>query len=652
MIQAQNLSFSIGEIDLLKNVNWTIKPRRRIGLIGPNGAGKTTFFRIITGEYQPTGGTLNIPKKYSIGYLPQEEIQFEETTIVKLVLSGHEELLQIEKEIKSIHDVLDKDHKNNALIEKLGLLESRFNLLGGYQLESNAKKVLAGLGFSEKDFNRSILEFSGGWRMRAHLARLLLQQPDFLLMDEPTNHLDLSSLEWLEEYLQNFPGTLIIISHDRFFLDRLVNEIAELENGKMKIYSGNFQFYEQKKELEAEQYLKNYESQKAERERLQKFVDRFRYKASKASQVQSRIKMLEKMEVLSPPEKTSVFTFSIKADTKSFKDVLNIKNMAFSYGENAVFNSLDLHITRGEKIALVGDNGQGKTTLTKLIYGDLAAQKGSLTTGEKVNIGYYAQHQVEALNLNKTILQEVEETAADSFRPKLRDILGLFRFHGNDANKTIGVLSGGEKARVSLAKILLSPCNFLIMDEPTNHLDVKSKEALEHALREYDGTLLVIAHDRYFLDRLVTRVVEIKEGVLFDYPGNYSYYLDKRKQYLAEADETAPVDNHQQTNPANPQRKSKEQKRQEAEARKAVSKERNVISNKITDIEKKLEDYTKRKSEIENLLADPATYNDPLKGSELNKEYTKLEERISRLEYEWEENHINLEELLKRLDNN
>jgi len=650
MIHIQNVSFSIGDLQLLNEINWTIKAKRRIGLIGPNGAGKTTFFRLLTGEYQASSGEISIPGKYIIGYLPQEEIRFQENTILEIVLSG-QELPEIEKTINDIHQKLDKNPHDKNLIEKLGHLENRFTMLGGYQLEPEAKKILSGLGFSDDDFNRSVSEFSGGWRMRVHLARLLLQQPDLLLLDEPTNHLDLSSLEWLEEYLLNFPGTLIIISHDRFFLDRLVNEIAELNKGVINLYSGNFHFYEQKKELQAQQYLKDYESQKAERERIQKFIDRFRYKNTKAAQVQSRVKMLEKMDILAPPESDSVFTFSIKADVKSYKDVLKIKNLSFSYDQNAVFESLNLNITRGEKVALVGDNGEGKTTLTRLISGELHPQRGSVNVGERVNIGYYAQHQVEALDLDKTIFDEVQATAADSFRTKLRDILGLFRFHGDDVNKRIRVLSGGEKARVSLAKILLSPCNFLIMDEPTNHLDVKSKEALEHALKEYDGTLLVIAHDRYFLDRLVSRVIEIKNGKIYDYPGNYSYYIEKRKQYHPASNENYASGAKEKTDEstASGQRKSKEQKRREAEARMVVSKERNHLQNHITDIEEKLEEYTHRKKELETMLADPDTYNDPQKGAELNKEYLKLEERISRLEIEWENSHLKLDELLRTL---
>ncbi len=655
MLQINNLSFSIGDLDLLKNITWTIKPKKRIGLIGPNGAGKTTFLCVLTGEYELSGGSISIPKDYTIGYLPQEEIVFEEKSILDIVMTGNPEIIRIEHELKTIHDQLDANTDNPALIKKLGVLEDRFALLGGYQIESEAKKILSGLGFKEGDYDRVISEFSGGWRMRVHLCRLLLQAPDLLLMDEPTNHLDLSSLEWLEDYLQTFSGTMIVISHDRFFLDRLVNEIAELEKGKITSYSGNYHFYEQKKELVTEQLIKAWQAQQEERARIQKFIDRFRYKNTKAAAVQSRVKMLEKMEIIEPPEKASTFSFKIQADVKSFKEVLEINDMAFNYGSNQVFSDFDLNIIRGEKIALVGDNGQGKTTLTRLIHQELFPQSGVLKIGERVNIGYYAQHQVDALDLNKTIYEEVEETAAPSFRTKLRDILGIFRFTGDDVNKKTGVLSGGEKARVSLAKILLSPCNFLIMDEPTNHLDMASKDALEHALRDYDGTLLVISHDRYFLDRLVNRVIEIKDGKLYDYPGNYSYYLGKRKQYHPETVTDliiTPNEPNLKTKTAQPSgaKKSKEQKREEAEARKIISKQRNALQKRIDEIENELDVLTARKTELETELANPATYNDPEKSKSLNLEYGKIETQIPLLEQEWEEKHLELEELLESIE--
>ena len=655
MLYIQNMSYEIGDRLLLDNINWQIKPGRRIGLIGPNGAGKTTFLRHLAGQLPNAPGTVKFPSYYRIGYLPQEEIKTGQQTLLDLVLQGNQELVDIEAEITSIHKSLEDGDENNALIKRLGQLEDRFQLLGGYSREADAKRILQGLGFKEADYSRDIMEFSGGWRMRGHLARLLLQAPDLLLLDEPTNHLDLTSLEWLEEFLKTFKGSMIIVSHDRFFLDRLANEIAELAKGHITHYSGNYRFYEKKRDELREQQHKEYLAQRAERERIEKFIDRFRYKASKAAQVQSRVKMLEKMPQAVDVEQATSFSFRIKADVKSYNEVLSISDMAFSYDTVPVLQNFNFNVTRGEKIALVGANGQGKTTLTRLICGELVAKSGEIKIGERVNIGYYAQHQTEALDVSKTIFQEVEASAAPTFRTKLQDILGLFRFHGDEIHKKIAVLSGGEKARVSLAKILLSPCNFLIMDEPTNHLDTASKHALENALRHYDGTLLIISHDRYFLDALVERVFEIKKGKAYDYPGNYSYYLDKRQQYL---DATSMA--HKQTGAAGrgtpskksadtPLHKSREQKRQEAEARKNVSKKRNQLQSCISSIETRIEKITEEKTHLEERLADPQTYNDPTLSARLNKNYRQLEMEEKTLEDDWEEKQLALDKLLQSI---
>jgi len=648
MLQIQNLTYEIGDRLLLDKINWQIKPGRRIGLIGPNGAGKTTFLRHLANILPTAPGVIKFPKYYRIGYLPQEEIKTGAQSLLNLVLQGNKELMTIEADIRSIHAQLEQGDNSETLIKRLGQLEDRFQILGGYNREAEAKRILQGLGFKENDFGRDVLEFSGGWRMRGHLARLLLQAPDLLLMDEPTNHLDLASLEWLEEFLKTFKGSMIIVSHDRFFLDRLANEIAELANGKITHYNGNYHFYEKKRAEQREQQHKAYLAQKSERERIEKFIERFRYKATKAAQVQSRIKMLEKMPQAIDIEEEAAFSFQIKADVKSYKEVLSVSDMAFSYGPLQVFENFNLNITRGEKLALVGANGEGKTTLTRLICGELPPQDGKIKIGERVNIGYYAQHQTESLDVGKTIYQEVESSAAASFRTKLRDILGLFRFHGDEINKKIAVLSGGEKARVSLAKILLSPCNFLIMDEPTNHLDTASKQALENALRHYDGTLLIISHDRYFLDSLVERVLEIKQGKLYDYPGNYSYYLDKRQQYMPapKQQNEIPV---KTSAPANAPRKSKEQKRLEAEARKAVSKERNRLQKRIEVIEKRLDEITGQKTALEKEMADPQTYSNPARSAELSKNYKSLENEEKELENEWEEKQLELDALLESI---
>ncbi len=645
MLQINGLTYEIGERTLLREVQWNIHPGRRIALIGPNGAGKTTLLRILSGELEVNARTIQKPRGYSIGYLPQEEIAIGMGSVLQMAMQGHREVLDMEAEMESIHNRLETNpEENETLLKKLGDLESRFTLLGGYDLEARTKKILMGLGFSTDDFFRSVAELSGGWRMRVYLARLLLQEPDLLLLDEPTNHLDIPSLEWLELYLKSFSGSMVLVSHDRFFIDRLAQEIAELYNGRLTIYSGNYHFYERKKKLIQEQLVKRYYEQKEERERLEKFINRFRYKATKAAQVQSRIKRLEKMETIELPETRKQIHFKIKADTQSYMDVLTVQDLWFRYETPWVLKELSLKLYRGEKVALVGVNGAGKTTFTRLISGELQAQRGRLELGQKVHVGYYAQHQVDALDLNKTIFEEVGSAAAPSFSGNLRDILGVFQFSNRDADKRVGVLSGGEKARVSLAKILLSPSNFLIMDEPTNHLDLASKEALEQALADYDGTLLLISHDRYFLDKLVSRVIEIKDGALTEFSGNYSHYLEKRQAMAEEAG--SPKEQASTTSPVKRIKKSKEQKQKEAAARQAVSKRRNLLQSEIEEIEIRLETLESQKQALETQLALPETYQDAVLATKLQKEYDTLLKELTLLESRWESAHEELEALL------
>jgi ATP-binding cassette subfamily F protein 3 len=653
MLQIRNLYYSIGELDLLKDVNWIINPGERAALIGPNGAGKTTLLRILNGDLEIQSGVILKPKNYRIGYLPQEEVVIEKGGVLSASLEGHTEILDIEAEMEDIHNELALSKNNqDSLLERLGFLEARYSMLGGYALESQAKKILAGLGFKESDFLRPISELSGGWRMRVYLTRLLLQEPDLLLLDEPTNHLDLESLEWIESYLKNFAGSMIIVSHDRFFLDRLAQEIAELFRGRLTHYAGNYRFYEKKKVLEQEQILKKWEEQREERQRLQKFIDRFRYKATKAAQVQSRIKRLEKLEIIEIPEKQKTIHFKIKADTQSYKEVLDIENMRFRYDRDWVLKDVRLQIYRGEKIALVGINGAGKTTLTRLISGELIPQAGRLSKGERVHVGYYAQHQIDTLNLNKTIYEEIAVSAAPSFQPKLRDILGVFQFSGDDINKRIEVLSGGEKARVSLAKILLSPCNFLIMDEPTNHLDLASKEALERALYDYDGTLLLISHDRYFLDKLVSRVIELKDGKLQEYIGDYTNYLNRREQAQEEVESNQKKlkSRGNDKKKALGFKKTKEQKQKEAKERHAVSKERKRLKDEIEQLENKTELLEKQKLDMEAQMSNPETYQNAELAARLKNEYDQILQDFTQLEAQWEEAQLQYEELLESLE--
>ena len=649
MLQIQNLNYSIGERNILKDTRWVVNPGERVGLIGPNGTGKTTLLRIIAGELEANSGSVLKPSSYTIGYLPQEELPAQKGSVLLIVMQGNEEIVRLEEEINNIHSTLEDGNNNSALLERLGSLESRFAALGGYRMEATAKQILSGLGFSNEDFHKPLTMLSGGWRMRVHLARLLLQEPDLLLLDEPTNHLDLESLEWVEQYLKRFRGSMILVSHDRFFLDRLSTKIAELVNGKLTVYNGNYRYYEKEKTIRQERLLKQWEEQKAERERIQRFVDRFRYKASKASQVQSRIKKLEKMELVDLPEaQASSMRFVLKPDVVSYKEVLTLNHIFFKYENDWVLKDISFELYRGQKIALVGQNGAGKTTLTKLIFGQLQPQQGQINLGQRVTMGYYAQHQIEALNLDNTILVEVDSAAAPSYRPRLRDILGLFGFSGNDVSKKISVLSGGEKARVSLAKMLLSPANFLIMDEPTNHLDLYSKEALERALADYEGTLLLISHDRYFLDKIIDRVIELKHGKIRVYTGNYSDYLTRRQAEQEHIISEKKIPDEKATGRL---KKTREQKRKEAQLRQAVSKDRKRLQEEIELTERLLDEKLAAKTELEMRLADPQTYKDSNKSVALQKEYDQLLKDIKELEIRWESAQLSLDEYLNKIVN-
>ncbi|MFC2167941.1 ATP-binding cassette domain-containing protein [Acidobacteriota bacterium] len=645
MHQIKDLNYSIGEQTLLDGVSWAVQPGQRVALIGPNGAGKTTLLRIVIGEIEAHSGTIMKPKRFRIGYLPQEEIVVQGETLLQTVLDGQKEILSLEKKIKQLHLALDSSSpENDEFLDQLGTAEHRFEALGGYRLETEAKTVLSGLGFSEKDFSNPLTHFSGGWKMRAYLARLLIQKPDMLLLDEPTNHLDLPALEWLEQFLLQFSGSVVVVSHDRFFIDRLVRGIYELDRGHLDYYSGNYHHYEKQKRQKEELLRKKWEELREEKKRQERFIERFRYKNTKASQVQSRIKHLEKLESFEIPPPQRRLDFNISVEIQSYKDVLKISDMFFQYEQDWVLENLNFHVSRGEKVALVGVNGAGKTTLTKLITGQLFPQKGCVDLGKRVQIGYYAQHRISDLDLESTVYDEVLKTAADKHIPRIREVLGVFLMSGDDVTKKIKVLSGGEKARVSLAKIILSPVNFLIMDEPTNHLDMPSVEALESALDTYKGTLLMISHDRYFLDKLVHRVAEVKNRTLEVYTGNYSYFLEKRNYELESKKQTKDIVSLKPVS-----RKTKEQKRAEAESRQAVSKKRNQLQKEADLLEFKINKLEAEKNEMELLLANPETYKDSSSSVALQKDYASVKKELDKSYESWESVRLELEDLLNQL---
>lgn len=641
MLHLKGITYQVGDRELLHNIDLVIPDGKRYALIGANGAGKSTLLKLMTGELALQAGFILRPNNFMIGYLPQEVLTFEFDDILHYILTGRNDLLELEAKIHKLRQELTRSTlKTSQIGERLATLEHQFEHLGGYKLESEAKAILAGLGFKVSDYHRRMDELSGGWRMRVYLARLLLQQPHLLLLDEPSNHLDLTSLEWLEDYLQSFSGSIIVVSHDRFFIDRVANEIYELHLGKLNFYAGNYIFYEEQKAKNRRMLVKKADQLKKEKQKQQGFIDRFRYKNTKARQVQSRIKMLQAMEDIEIEQEEQQLNFQLSVDTPSYKDVLVIENMSFRYNESWVLSEVNLALYRGQKIALVGENGAGKTTLTRLMVEQLAPQTGRITLGQRVQIGYYAQHQLETLNIHSSAYQAVADSVANSQLPNIRSALGLFGLSGDDVLKKIGVLSGGEKARVSLTKILLSPANFLIMDEPTNHLDIRSREALENALINYNGTLILISHDRYFLDKIVKKVVEIKSGQCFEYEGNYTDYLQKKKE--------------EQVIPAVEQvtltgsKKSREDKRKAAEARQSISKKRNELQQTIEQLESSVEQLEKRKAEVEVLLADPDSYKRNNFAASLTREYHQIKEKIDTDMQEWERAQ---EELTKLLEN-
>jgi len=652
MLRIQNLQYAIAERRILDGIDWILNPGRRVALVGPNGAGKTTLLRLIVGEVTPEAGQIQTRKDYAIGYLPQEPLSLEEGTLLDVAMSTHPELMTLERKIWSLQQEMSETCEDQpSLMDALGEALHRYEALDGYSLEAEAKTVLKGLGFKAQDVHRPISEFSGGWRMRGYLTRLLLQSPDLLLLDEPTNHLDVEALEWLEGYLQSFRGGMVIVSHDRFFIDRLAQEICHLHQGKLKRYQGNYRQYEIQKQEEEEFQEKRHKEQQEEVARQKAFIERFRAKATKAAQVQSRIKALQKMEVIEGIKKRREFTFRFRVSQRSYKEVLQIEGAHFRYGDDWVLRDLNLRMFRGDRVALVGPNGTGKTTLTRLIKEELTPQKGSVQIGQRVRIGHYAQHQVESLNLGSSVFDEVYASASDSMAEEVRTVLGLFQFTGDDVFKRIGILSGGEKARVSLAKMLVSPCNFLLMDEPVNHLDVTSRAALETALSNYDGTMLIISHDRYFLDKLVDRVVELREGRLDEYLGNYSRYLELRQE--RQEMQLAATENVREKDAqgvASPAQKRKEQKRREAEARNALSRKLKPVKEKLALTEGEVQILETRKSEMEETMSLPETYEDVDGFVNLQKDYARVCEELDEQVTEWEKAQDAYERILQEFE--
>lgn len=524
---------------VLKDINWEVKPGDRVGLVGVNGAGKSTQLKIIAGEIEPTSGEIIRPSSLKIAYLTQEfevnpshTVREEFWTVFQEANQIHEALTEVQHEMQTA-----TPEKLDQLIKKLDRLHRDLEAIGGYTLESQIEKILPEMGFDSEDGDRLVSAFSGGWQMRMSLGKILLQEPDLLLLDEPTNHLDLETIEWLETYLKGLTTPMVIVSHDREFLDRLCTQIVETEQGVSKTYLGNYSAYLQQKEEAELAQLSAYERQQKELEKQQAFIERFRASATRSTQAKSREKQLDKIERIEAPTSFSqTLKFRFPAAVRSGREVVNIKDLTHFYDDKILFLGTELLVERGDRIAFLGPNGCGKSTLLRLIMGLEAPTEGKVSLGEhNVIPGYFEQNQAEALDLEKTVMDTIHDEVPDWKNEEVRTLLGRFLFSGDTVFKQVGALSGGEKARLALAKLLLQPVNCLILDEPTNHLDIPAKEMLEEALQHYDGTVLIVSHDRYFISRVANKIVEIRDGEFRVYLGDYHYYLDK----LAEEKEQA-----------------------------------------------------------------------------------------------------------------
>ena len=639
MLQLVNLSKDFSGRVLFSNISWHLRKGERVALIGENGAGKSTLMKIIAGLEESSSGDIQLAKGARAAYLPQDGIVTSGRKLFHEARSALSELLALEQELHQLgiqleqlpHDGVEHD----SLLHRYGELQDQFRHRGGYTMEAEIGSVLRGLGFTQEDWHRDCGEFSGGWQMRIALARLLLQKPDVLLLDEPTNHLDIEARNWLEQYLCSYPGSIILVSHDRFFMDQVCSRIAEVWNHTIADYHCSYSSYLLQREERVAALREAKRLQDEEVQKTEDFIKRFRYQANKASLVQSRIKQLEKIERIQLPPERKKIRFQFPQAPKSGRIVLELKQLTRAYGPKVVLNQVDLTVEKGERVALVGHNGAGKSTLMAVLAGGVY-QDGQLTVGHNVVADYFAQDQANVLDGTKTAYDELYHDCPYEMVPKLRDILGAFLFSGDDIHKKVAVLSGGERNRLALAKMLLRPSNLLLMDEPTNHLDLFSKEVLLDALKGFDGTVVFVSHDRYFVNSLATRIVEVGDGAVTNYYGDYEYYLSKKEGAVL-ADQ-GPGDKRQKTmceRPQSPKPQApavhdrEEQKRRKKEEQ-AREKQQQAIEKEIADVERQIAD-------LETEMNSLGFFDDPQRGLVSGERHTALNLRLEQLYQQWEQ---------------
>ncbi len=645
LLSVNNISVHFTGEYIFDGVSFLVTNKNRIGLVGKNGSGKTTLLNVIVGEIIPEKGDVATISDLTIGYLRQEMNNESKRPVIEEARLAFVETLELERHIaqltKEIGERTDFETESYMkVIGRLNDLNDRFNILGGHNIDENTEKVLLGLGFERKDFIRPMNEFSSGWQMRVELAKILLRMPDILLLDEPTNHLDIESIQWLEDFLINYPGGVLLVSHDRAFLDNVTNRTIEITMGKIIDYKASYSEFER---LQAERRIKDassFNNQQQQIAQIERFIERFRYKNTKSKQVQSKIKMLEKMDRVEI-EKTdnSTIRFRFPPAPHSGKVTVRMDKLSKSYGDFLVLKDIETSIVKGERVAFVGRNGEGKTTLSKVIVGELPYD-GIFDLGHLVKIGYYAQNQHEMLDMDKTVFDTIDDVATGDWRTKIKGLLGSFLFRGEDLDKKIKILSGGEKSRLALAKMLLTPVNLLVLDEPTNHLDMVSKDILKNALLQYDGTLIIVSHDRDFLSGLTEKVIEFRNKGIREYIGDVNEFLAVHKmEHLNELERKKSI------RTGNSSTETPSQNKLDYEKRKQLEKDQRKISNRIRQTERKVEDLETKITEIDAKLQDPERYSKEINSGDLFKEYESLKKELEKKMEEWEGLNLELEVL-------
>jgi ATP-binding cassette subfamily F protein 3 len=635
LIGMNNLTFEFGARVIVEDATWHIHPGERIGLIGYNGTGKSTLLKVLVGEYLPSAGTVEKSRGTTIGYLHQDLLSFDTNdSILEVAMGAFEEVKKLEKEIEDLGKRLETEYENEELLHLYSDKLHDLEVLGGYTIHHRSEEVLQGLGFANADLTRPYKEFSGGWRMRVLLAKMILQQPDVLLLDEPTNHLDLPSIEWLEKYLLHYQGSVVIVSHDKYFLDRMVTKIVEVYQQTLHIYSGNYSFYEKEKAERIEIQKRAYENQQDYIRQQERFIERFKAKASKATQAQSAMKRLDKLEKIEQSElERPNLKINFTVDKQPGRVLTTLKNVTKKFGDLTIVENAHAEINRGDKIALIGANGKGKSTLLRIIAG-VETYEGERIWGHNVDESFYAQHQLEALNLNNTILEEMLRCGSGKTELELRSLLGCFLFSGDEVEKKIRLLSGGEKARVALAKVIVSKANFLMLDEPTNHLDIHSVELLVEALKKYEGTIILVSHDRYFVSKVADTIWEIDEQQIKDFKGDYEEWHEWKDRRAAQLKKEAA--NKPEVVAAKPE-PAKKVVEPVVELSRDAKKELQRVQKQFQKAEERLAKLNETKAHIESELGKPDNYQDNTKFLKLETEYKNVQKDLSEATAEYEQ---------------